>query len=71
MSVRPHRLDVTSVTDREELAEAFGHAATWRASINVLTAKEAKERDPLRKRMLRLLLLNAYTQLALITDEGA
>jgi hypothetical protein len=71
MHSRVHRLDVTQVTDREDLAEVFGDAATWRANINVLTTKEAKERDPQRKRMLRLLLLNAHTQLALITNEGA
>jgi hypothetical protein len=71
MHSRVHRLDVTQVTDREDLAEVFGDPATWRANINVLTTKEAKERDPQRKRMLRLLLLNAYTQLALITNEGA
>jgi hypothetical protein len=70
MNVRPHRLDITSVIDREEIAAAFGAAAMWRATITVLTQREARETDPRRKRRLRLLLLNAQTQLAL-TNEGA
>lgn len=69
MHTRVHRLDVTAVTDREELAAAFGHAATWRASIVVLTAREAKELNPGRKRHLRLMLLNAQTQLALCESQ--
>ena len=70
MNVRPHRLDITSVIDREEVVAAFGAAAMWRATITVLTQREARETDPRRKRRLRLLLLNAQTQLAL-TNEGA
>ena len=58
-----HRLDVTIVTDRDEVAAAFGTVAAWRANILKLTAKEAKEKHPQRKRYLRLMLLNAYTQL--------
>ena len=65
MSVRPHYLDITSVIDRDEVASAFGHAAAWRAAIVRITAREAKETDPKRKRMLRLRLLNAQTQLSL------
>lgn len=65
MNALAHHLDVTTVTDREEVASAFGSAAAWRASITKLTEKEAKERDPKRKRYLRLMLLNAHTQLQL------
>jgi len=71
MHFRKEQLDITSVTDRKDIIEAFGAAATWRATINQLTIREAKERNPQRKRRLRLLLLNAQTQLALITNEGA
>lgn len=65
MSTRPHYLDVTSVTDREEIASAFGERVAWEAVIMRLTAKEAKEKDPRTKRHLRLMLLNAQTQLSL------
>lgn len=65
MSVRPHYLDVTTVTDRRELASAFGERIAWEATIRRLTAKEAKEKDPRAKRHLRLMLLNAQTQLSL------
>jgi hypothetical protein len=70
MNLRRHNLDITSVIDREEIVAAFGAAAMWRATITVLTKREARETDPRRKRHLRLMLLNAQTQLALVT-EGA
>ena len=69
MHFRKNQLDITSVTDREDITEAFGAAAMWRATINNLTIKEAKERDPRRKRHLRLMLLNAQTQLALCESQ--
>ena len=66
INTRPHYLDVTTVTDRRELAAAFGERAAWEATILRLTAKEAKEKDPRTKRHLRLMLLNAQTQLSLV-----
>ena len=47
-----HNLDITSVTDREEIAAAFGEAAAWRAVIVRLKAREAREKNPQRKRKL-------------------
>lgn len=58
-------LDITTVTDREEIAEAFGAATAWRVTIQRIKTKEAKETNPSAKRKLRLLLLNAETQLQL------
>lgn len=69
MSVRPHYLDITSVTDRAELTEAFGERAMWEATIKTLTRRDAVERDPHRKRHIRLLLLNAHTQLSLLKES--
>lgn len=69
MSVRPHYLDVTSVIDREEIATAFGIVTAWRTAITQLTAREAREKDARKKRLLRLQLLNAHTQLSLLTKE--
>lgn len=63
--MRQHNMDITAVTDREEIASAFGEAAAWRAVIVRLKAREAREHNPQRKRMLRLQLLNAETQLKL------
>lgn len=63
-------LDITLVIDREEVAAAFGERAAWQATINRITARDAKERDPKKKRHLRLMLLNAYTQLQLVLDQG-
>ena len=60
-----NQLDVTSVTDREDIVEAFGAAAMWRASIKVLTKRYDREADPRRKRHLALLISNAETQLSL------
>lgn len=64
-------LDITSVTDRADIVAAFGDAAMWRGAISRLTQREARERDPHRKRYLRLMLLNAYTQLAECEKQGA
>ncbi len=63
-----HSLNVTVVTDREEIARAFGDRAAWQATITKLTHKEAKETDARKKRHLRLMLLNAQTQLALASE---
>lgn len=70
MSVRPHYLDITSVTDRDEIASTFGERAAWEATIKTLTRRDATERDPQRKRHIRLLLLNAHTQLSLLGDDN-
>lgn len=68
MQVRPHYLDVTSVTDREEVATAFGQRAAWGAAIERIKRKEACEKDRHRKRLLRMQLLNAETQLKLHSE---
>ena len=59
------KLDITSVTDREEIAAAFGQRAAWQATITRIIQKEAKETDRRKKQHLRLMLLNAQTQLQL------
>jgi len=63
---KPERLDVTTVTARNEIAAAFGERAAWQATINRLIKKESQETNPQRKRHTRLMLLNAQTQLALL-----
>ena len=66
MHSKPHYLDpITSVTDREELAAAFGEITAWQTTVNKLREREHKEKDPRRKRHLRLQLYNAEVQLAL------
>lgn len=69
MHFRKNQLNITSVTDREDIIEAFGAAAMWRATIAVYARKEAAETDPRRKRHLRLMLSNAQTQLALCESQ--
>jgi len=64
-----HRLDVTTVTDREEIASAFGAITAWRATVHTLRLREHRATDPHKKRHLRLMLLNAETQLQLVTKE--
>ncbi len=64
-----HTLDPTNPKDREEVAGAFGNAAAWRAALDVYKAREHREKDPHRKRKLRLMIYNAETQLRLI-EEG-
>jgi hypothetical protein len=63
------RLDVTLVTDRSEVAAAFGDAAAWRAAVNNFKLREARETDPRRKRKLRLQLLNAENQLRIANEK--
>lgn len=65
-----HRLDVTTVIDREEVATAFGQVAAWRAALNTYKAREARETNPQRKRRLRLMIYNAEVQLR-CAEEGA
>ena len=65
MSVRPYYFDVTSVTDREELAQTIGLARAWELTVTKLRQKEAKATDRNHKRQLRLQLLNAENQLRL------
>lgn len=69
MSVRPHYLDVTTVTDREELASAFGPRAAWLATIKQLTARSLRETNPIKQKYLRLMISNAETQLALLDGQ--
>ena len=66
MSNRRAYLDVTTVTDRNEVASAFGECTAWQAAITQLRKREAEATNPQRKRYLRLMLLNAETQLALL-----
>ena len=65
MNARGHRLDATQHTDWVEISNAFGPALAWQAAINQLITREAKTRDPRKKMHLRLMLLNAQTQLEL------
>lgn len=68
MSVRPHYLDVTMVTDRKEIEAAFGPAAAWQATIKQLTNRAMRETNPIRKKYLCLMISNAETQLELLTQ---
>lgn len=71
-TVRPHYLDVTSVTDREELAAAYGAIHAWEATVTRLREREAKATDRQTKTRLRLALYNAEVQLHLAKlNEGA
>lgn len=69
-TVRPHYLDVTSVTDREELAAAFGSIFAWEATVTKLREREARASNRQDKLKLRLQLLSAENQLRL-AKEGA
>lgn len=69
MSVRPHYLDVTTVTDRNELAAAFGPAAAWQATIKQLINRAMRETNPIRKKYLCLMISNAETQLELLNEQ--
>lgn len=71
MSVRPHYFDVTSVTDREELAQTIGLVRAWELTVTKLRQKEAKATDRNHKRQLRLQLLNAENQLRLAKTNQA
>jgi hypothetical protein len=61
-------LNVTSVTERNDLITAFGAVAAWQATITQLRIREAKVTDRRRKMELRLQLLNAENQLRLAID---
>lgn len=65
MNVRPHYLDVTSVTGREEVAAAFGAVRAWEAAVTKIKEREARTTDRMTKMRLRLALYNAETQLHL------
>lgn len=67
-TVRPHWLDVTMVTDRNEVAAAFGAIKAWELAVTKLRQREAKATDRNAKRKLRLALLNAETQLQLAKE---
>jgi hypothetical protein len=64
------RLDVTTVTDREELAGAFGTVTAWEAAVRAIKVREAKATNPHKKRQLRLQLLNAENQLRLAKEQA-
>ncbi len=59
-------LNVTEVTDRDDLISAFGARAAWQATITQLRIREAKVTDRRRKMELRLQLLSAENQLRLL-----
>ena len=61
-------LDVTTVTDREEIARAFGIITAWETTVQTLKVREAKATDRRKKQALRLQLLNAENQLRLARE---
>tara|TARA_R110000868_G_scaffold366427_1_gene629334 strand:- start:104 stop:307 length:204 start_codon:yes stop_codon:yes gene_type:complete len=65
MNAKGHHLNAAQHTDWVELASAFGAASAWQATIKQLITREAKTSDPRKKMHLRLMLLNAQTQLEL------
>ena len=65
-----HRLDVTSVTGREEIASAFGLITAWQAAVDNLRLREHRATDPRKKRKLRLDLLNAENQLRIVKEQA-
>lgn len=69
--VKPHYFDVTSVTDMNELTACYGLHGAWTIAVNQLRRREAKANDRKHKQYLRLMLLNAVTQLSLHNQEGA
>ena len=69
--VKPHYFDVTSVTDMEELTHCYGAHKAWLTAVTQLRSREAKATDRKKKQYLRLMLLNAETQLSLHNQEGA
>ena len=69
--VKPHYFDVTSVTDMNELTACYGARQAWAIAVDQLRRREAKAIDRNHKRHLRLMLLNAETQLKLHNQEGA
>ena len=69
--VKPHYFDVTSVTDMEELTHCYGAHKAWLTAVTQLRRRESQAHDRKKKQYLRLMLLNAETQLKLHTPEGA
>jgi len=69
--VKPHYFDVTSVTDMNELTTCYGAHEAWTIAVTQLRRREADARDRKKKQYLRLMLLNAETQLKLHSQEGA
>ena len=65
---RPAHLDVTTVTDWREVAEAFGPRAAWQACIKQWRNKLSRETDPHRIRRAKLMMSNAEVQLALLDE---
>lgn len=65
-----HRLDITTVIDREEIASAFGLITAWQAAVNNLRLREHRATDPRKKRKLRLDLLNAENQLRIVKEQA-
>jgi hypothetical protein len=68
--VKPHYFDVTSVTDMDELSQCYGAHKAWTIAVTQLRNREAKATDRMKKQYLRLMLLNAETQLSLHNQEG-
>ena len=68
--VKPHYFDVTSVTDMDELSQCYGAHQAWTIAVTQLRSREAKATDRMKKQYLRLMLLNAETQLKLHNQEG-
>jgi hypothetical protein len=68
--VKPHYFDVTSVTDMNELTASYGAHKAWTIAVTQLRNREAKATDRKKKQYLRLMLLNAETQLSLHNQEG-
>ena len=65
------RVDLTRSDHFDDFAATHGPRTAWEARIKQLTAKEAKPNLTAReKQHLRLMLLNAQTQLNLIRFEG-
>jgi hypothetical protein len=69
--VKPHHFDVTSVTDMNELITCYGAHEAWTIAVTQLRRRESIAHDRKHKRHLRLMLLNAETQLKLHTPQGA
>ena len=68
--VKPHYFDVTSVTDMNELTACYGAHEAWTIAETQLRRRESKAHDRKHKQYLRLMLLNAETQLKL-HNQGA
>lgn len=72
INTRPHYFNVTSVTDREELASTFGAVTAWELTVTKLREREARASNRQDKMRARLALYNAEVQLHLAKiNEGA